>query len=780
MDSLVRGFLLFFAATLPLYYDLAVPEVSGDVRWMATFVFAGLTSLLLAVKYLLAKEPGRLTLKLPLQIWFAIGLALWAMVSLLDALNWMRGIILIKALYAQILLMLAVYAVATPAFIRRLLWALVLPLILTSFVGIVQFHGWNSASFDGALDASWIFWPLKPLFWILDQGALWLGDMMGWGNRGFRLVDLLVNYFMQSAVPGSTFANKNLAGSWTAMMLPIALYLLLTAKRTWAQGFASVLLAMGSLFLVYSRARASWLAFMAAMLLMGVLVVVVPAWRAAVLRHLDKSHGWWLMLPVVVLMAWGGDVSPVPGAYAVDRKPSQQVAALVSSSWSEIGGRLAYNLNSLAITKDYWFNGVGLGGFYVIYPPYSHAIVPTPPNSYSVMARPQRTHTDLMQAFDEMGVPGGIFYAGFFIVAIAMALRLAGNRAGALGGKLIGAGFATALLALTLFLEYQDMLAIPSPYNILFDGVLGVMILALLACAVRDARAVQTDTTPADDIQLMGFMAGISLLTICINALMDFPMQLPTAPAAAALVIGAILAVYMRYRPHARVGFGTGRTLTLPARRALWATLLVLLGVFHTWSIVDAVKFRQGNILLKQAMIRIFSGVNDDATMDLILKAYNAYPLDPRIHEHLGVVFANYAGNIPLEYRIDRLEWVLAGDPWGANHLINLIGQNLQLAEHMQLLGKQEEAKRVLVHTEALYTRLQQAADFSHLTWGAGGLLRMLEGKNEEAVALFHRALAIDPTYVPALNGLKAAQAKLDVSPLVVKDALTGGAGVRP
>lgn len=770
-EGVVRALVLFFAATLPLYYDLAVPEVSGDIRWTATEFFAGLCAVIL-IAAALARGRGRLSLRWPVILWIALGLGLWAAVSLVDAINWTRGIILIKALYAQLTLVAVVYHVATPGFGRKLLWALVLPLFVTSLLGIWQFHGYNDVSFHAALNGSWLFFWLKPVVWVADAVCAQIADWVGWGERNLRMVGLATSYFMQSAVPGSTFANKNLAGSWTGMMLPVALYLLVTAKRWPGQALASVLLALGALFLVYSRARASWVALFAALMTLGLLVVVVPAWRQAVARHLDWKHLLWLLLPVLVVVRWGGDVSPVSGAYAVDRTPAQQVAALAGSSWNEIGGRLAYNLNSLAITKDYWFNGVGLGSFFSIYPAYYDAIVVTPTNSYNVMARPQRTHTDLMQSFDEMGVPGGFLYAGLFIAGIAMALRLAGNRAGALGGKVVMAGLGFAVLALALFLEQQGMLALPGPWNWVFYLGMAGLVLGLLAWAAHDAWRVQKERTAADDVQLMGLMAGMGLLTICINALMDFPMQLPTAPGAAALLLGLVTAVYIRYRPHAKAG----PHITLNAGRVGPLVLLVIVLGAWGWAMYDGYYFRRGNIYLKAAMGRLFGGVTDDVTVALLESAYKEYPYDQRIIEHMGVAYSNYNGSQPMaiEDRIAKIEWVLKSDPWGPNHLINLSGQYLQLAELKQQQGDTETANVLLKRVEELYAKLQVVANFSHFTWGIGGLLKMLEGKNEESVSLFRRALAIQPNYPPAVYGIQTAMSRTTVKPLTVRDAITG------
>ncbi|RYG61088.1 MAG: hypothetical protein EON60_04805 [Alphaproteobacteria bacterium] len=766
-EGFVRGLLLLFAATLPLYYDLAVPEVSGDIRWWATQVFAGLCAMILLGNATL-KGWGNVSLRWPPLLWACLGLAIWAMVSLIDALNWTRGVVLMKAMYSQLILVVIVYHVATPAFGRKLLWALVTPLLITSVIGMWQFQGMDDAMLRQTMDTSWIWWVFKPVVWILDPIGGLLASLMGWDNRHLGIAGFVSNFFLQSAVPGSTFANKNLAGSWTAMMLPIALYLLLTSKRWSAQAFASVLLGLGSVFLVYSRARASWVAFFAATMTMAALVLLVPAWRQAVYRHLDARHLWWLLLPVAMLGYWGADKSDVAG-YAIDRSPTQQVAALAQSSWNEIGGRLAYNVNSVMITKDHWFNGVGLGSFYTIYPAYYNAVVVTPWNSYNVMARPQRTHTDLMQAFDEMGVPGGILYLSVFVMGIAMALRLVGKAAGGLGGYLIGAGMMTMVLGLTVFLEYQDMIVMPSPWNGLVQVAMAAFIGGMLLMAVRRWRQVRDETQAADDIQLMGFMAGIAVLCISINALFDFPMQLPTAPAATALLLGLICRIYTDRNPQAK----WGPKAVLKTGRAGVAALLLLLVLAFGWAMKDSYEFREGNKLLKQGMIRLAMGITDAPTLAVLEKAYDTYPYDQRIVEHIGVAYANYSGTPPigLPYRIDRMEWVLQSDPWGANHMINLAGAYLQVAQFSD--GKPEFAeqrKRALERVEYMFEGLKKVADFSHYTWGIGGMLRLMEGRNDEAMWMFRRALEIEPGYLPATAGIQEVISRTGAQPLQVQD----------
>lgn len=779
-ERVAQSLILFFAATVPLYFDLNVPEVSGDIRWLATTVFAGLTALVLLVG-----RPGKGALRLPLRgplaLWVAGGLAVWAAVSLLDAMNWMRGIILIKALYAQLVLLVCVWYVAKPTpgnegFARKLLWALCAPLAVTAFIGILQFHGYNQASFDAAISGT-PYVLLSPIFSLLG----WLLQLFQYVTPQWpqtsNLVDQLTGYFLQSAVPGGSFANKNLAGSYTAMMIIPMLYLLLSAKRWWERGLASVLLTLGLVFLVYARARASWLALTATLLVGIVLVLAVPSLRAHVRGYLGWRTLAWLLLPLALLLRHADDISPLQGSHGITASPTSQMASLVSASggWNEFGGRLAYNLNSLVMVKDHWFNGVGLGSFMVAWPPYYNAIVTTPANSYNVMARPQRTHSDVMQAFTEMGVPGGVLYVLLFALGIGAGLRLLGPQAGALGGKLIGTGLLTTLLLLTAFLEYRNILSLPGIWHWAFMAGLATWLLYVAVRTVQRLRQVLAEPTkPLAEWQVAGFFGGLGLLCISLNSFLDFPMQLPTAPAAAALLMGLLLALHGHLLPNGwQVGWRQ-RAITLPRKPALVGLAAVLVG-FWSAGIYDAVKFKEGNTLLKLGMMRLYAGVADDTTLQILEQANRVYPLDPRINEHLGVVYANYQGSIslPVSARIEKLEWVIAGDPWGANHLVNLSGQYIQAIEEARQRGDLATANTLLGKLDGTVAKLMKVADFSHFSWGIAGITELLHGRPGAAVPLLQRALTIEPGYVPAKNALQAAISLTGQAPITVNDNVT-------
>jgi hypothetical protein len=270
----------------------------------------------------------------------------------------------------------------------------------------------------------------------------------------------------------------------------------------------------------------------------------------------------------------------------------------------------------------------------------------------------------------------------------------------------------------------------------------------------------------------MGLMAGISILCISVNALMDFPMQLPTAPAAAALLLGLVLSIYMRRNPEKVVG----PKVVITTGHFGPAVLFVIMSGVFGWAIYDCYLFRQSNSMLKQGMIRIFSGVNDETTIGILQSAWAMYPYDQRIQEHIGVAYANYNGKTPIsiDERIKKLEWVHGGDPWGANHMINLSGLYLQKAQDAQAAKNQPEMDMWLAKADGMFVKLQKVADFSHFTWGIGGMVRMLQGNNTDAIWMFRRALAIEPGYMPAEAGLNMSISASGVKPVIVRDNLTG------
>jgi tetratricopeptide (TPR) repeat protein len=237
---------------------------------------------------------------------------------------------------------------------------------------------------------------------------------------------------------------------------------------------------------------------------------------------------------------------------------------------------------------------------------------------------------------------------------------------------------------------------------------------------------------------------------------MDVPMQLPTAPAATMLLLGLLTALAVRQGAMRYAPWGAATVWPRSAAAVGLGLVLLLWGAF----VYDGLKFRDGNILLKAGMVRLFSGMVDTETRAILEEAQRVYPFDPRIQEHLTVVYANDPA-LSLPESINKLEAMLPNDPWAPNHLINLAGKYLQLAEALAAQGNQAGAIQAVERTNELFIKLQRVAGFSHYTWGIGGMLFLIQGRSAEAAALFKRALTINPDYPPAAQGLATAEQRL-------------------
>ena len=300
------------------------------------------------------------------------------------------------------------------------------PLRIPAIVLIIAFLlalAAESMAWSVNLYKSW--WSLKHatgyavLFWFVYvlRGGLWWRALLwtvAWG-AGFNAalgiaqangIVLFGNYFEQSCVPAGTLVNKNLLGSYLVVTLPAVLCLMISSRRWMARISAGAVLAAGVIALIYVHSIASWIAALIA----GFFLI---AWSFRSRR---------VVVVAVICMA-------VICVVFVGTKKMKQ---------SEI--RYAFNLNGLAIVKDHPQGGVGLGAFKTIYGFYRNAIIDTPAGGFSKTTQPSRIHNDLMQAFVELGIAGGLTYIAIFVVLIAMAWRVGTAMSMCLISGVIGLG----------------------------------------------------------------------------------------------------------------------------------------------------------------------------------------------------------------------------------------------------------------------------------------------------------------------------------------------------
>ena len=365
-----RFFLAVFFLFMPTLYEGAVPEVGADLKWIVTHWVSLFFSGALFIAWF--KNTPVISMKFPIAVWGMIIFTIFLFLSFIDAYNPYKAWWFLKHWVSYSLIFFLVYALRHKDWYKGLLAVLIIPFTFNSIIGILHFFVVTDA------DIAAIF-------------PLW---------EGVKFVD----FFRQSAPPAATFANKNLAASYTVMMLPIALYALATWKHKLTQLFAAISFTLGSTFLIYTRSRGSWVAAIAAFIFLLIWVLSIKQNRILIKNLLSKYRIILLVLSLVITIFAAQFKSNIDAKYhSVGNTVSDQFSSISRMGKSDVGTRIAYLLNSMKIIADHPFNGIGLSNYQAIYPKYHRAFYETPKIGYAVEARPQRAHNDFVQAFVETG-----------------------------------------------------------------------------------------------------------------------------------------------------------------------------------------------------------------------------------------------------------------------------------------------------------------------------------------------------------------------------------------
>ena len=697
------AFVLFHAG-LPFLYDATVPEVSGDIRWAAIHTFAFGSLALIATwagwqlwrgKFFLSLLSLKTLPPLAMAMLAALlALIVWAGISTFDSLSPSRSWFALKNLWGYCALALGVAWASTfslraprpwltPNLLARLFaWSFMPPLLLNITTGTLQFF----AVTDAAVHAHLPLWPAP-------NGP----------------IHALMALYPQSAVPGGVFANKNLAASWTVFALPFALYLSIVEKQKLLKITAAALAFAASVFLVYTRSRASWVAAVAALMFAAGWLLLHPGSRVALLqaikqlRRKPRRLATLGVAAIAICAAWGAATSlqsPVTTAHGTNRPASEQIELLFKSSHSEFGPRLAYNLNGLAIVRDYPLTGTGIGTFFTVYPAYHNAVYATPATGYRVSARPQRTHNDLMQAFIELGLPGGFLHLALFVLSLCLCWQLA-----------------------------------QPPHG--------------------QAAPTKSLAQPA----AFAHTAAIAITGLSVNALMDFPLQLPVAPTGLFLIMGLLCGLHSAQRLAARP---SAPHTTRPQRGAALAcaATAVALAAFTVFITADNARYRLSQQALSPAMARAQMGVYDAQTLQLLRRAFALYPADTRLREFYAVAHSNYqpsAGEppLPLANTAQALTLALEEDPFAPNHHINLANLRLTQAQIALQQNQPQAAMTALQAVPAHLQTLQRVAPFSHYTYTLHGAYYTLTQNYPAAQQAYLQALRLNPFDDGATQGLQ-------------------------
>ena len=248
---------------------------------------------------------------------------------------------------------------------------------------------------------------LKSIFYVLTIVAL-LHGLVGI----LQFYELAFTQLPGNYKPYGFMTNRNLFGSAQALLLPFAIYILYAASRTWKIIAA---FSISSIFvsLILSLTRASWLSGIAIILGAAILVLIfVPTMRKK-----------WMLgtVTTAIVIALILAMLTLPGKESGLASSVKERAASLATNTSttniagaNIAERLKIWKKTATMIGDHPLMGVGAGNWKVVMPSYGLDSTVFAKGYYA----PDRVHNVYLQIASESGIPGVIFYVGFWLIIV--------------------------------------------------------------------------------------------------------------------------------------------------------------------------------------------------------------------------------------------------------------------------------------------------------------------------------------------------------------------------
>ena len=246
---------------------------------------------------------------------------------------------------------------------------------------------------------------LKSIFYILTIVAL-LHSLVGI----LQFYELAFTQLPGNYKPFGFMTNRNLFGSAQAFLLPFAMYTFYAASKTWKVISA---FAISSIFvsLILSLTRSSWLSGIAIILGAAILVLIfVPTMRKKwMLGTLAASV---LIVVIVAILILPGRQSELAGSVKERAASLATNTSTTTIAGANIAERLKIWKKTATIIGDHPLLGVGAGNWKLMMPSYGLDSTVFAKGYYA----PDRVHNVYLQIASESGIPGAIFYFGFWLI----------------------------------------------------------------------------------------------------------------------------------------------------------------------------------------------------------------------------------------------------------------------------------------------------------------------------------------------------------------------------
>lgn len=207
----------------------------------------------------------------------------------------------------------------------------------------------------------------------------------------------------------SVFVNKNMLSHYMLALLPVSLGLLfsLNKNKKISLWIVSVCITLMLSMIFHLSARSSWVGFIAAFLLGLICIAIFSNFK----RLIDIVKKRRLHLAFVFLSSFLLINFTDQGFTWFGQKATERIQSLDQSS-----ARVEIFANTLALTKDHWVTGVGVGNWNVEYNNYLHSL--RADTHITMRTRATKTHNEFLQIMAEYGIAGlllTLFGLGFLV-----------------------------------------------------------------------------------------------------------------------------------------------------------------------------------------------------------------------------------------------------------------------------------------------------------------------------------------------------------------------------
>lgn len=359
--------LIYFSLFLICFlYLKKMAEPSLGARWILVNLIAAILLLIILIKLFLSNT--KFTFEISLFHIIIVCFFLWFFVSYfwtIDKANFVHEF----TNHTSIILLILFFSFYSSRLNLPVLFRL-LPLLITliSFVGILQYYGW-----DG-------------------------------------------NIYGQHAAPASSFVNKNLATSFVALLFPATYLQVLFTKSKKLSWIFALCFGITLSYLIVAATRSAWVGSVVSIILLFCLFILFKNIRKNFCKKIIKTRFVLILIGLIFAFLIVHSRTLITDKPEMSHSLSSQVSSIfkspggseeVKGSRSSIRTRLDRWKNGFEMIKDKSFIGFGLGSFDTAYPLYHKAA--TDDRSYDSRLFSAGLHNEPLQYIIELGFIGFAF-----------------------------------------------------------------------------------------------------------------------------------------------------------------------------------------------------------------------------------------------------------------------------------------------------------------------------------------------------------------------------------